>query len=164
MISYRQYCYLDAALKTRPTVRPDVAAYPLDDGHTPAHLKCQVTAMHLEKNYGWRAQIGIQWLDKRGCLLPWPHVINWVDDRLTDFSNPILERKLGFTLIGNDVDMANALTASVGDPEIYLERNMWVDPLLQGLHSDWFVKLNNFCISGESRFDPLRKVGYLAQP
>ena len=155
MISYDQYRYLDDALRMKPTVRPLIASYPLNDGHTPTHQQCQITAMHLETNRGWGAQIGVQWLDKGGCLLPWTHVVNWADHGLTDFSHPISERKLGFTLIGGDVDMANGLTASVDDRETDVEGDGWADPLLHKLHADWFVKLNHFCLSGKSHFDPL---------
>lgn len=152
MISYDQYRYLDDALKYKPTVRPQIAAYSLEDGHTPTHAQCQITAMHLESSRGWRAQIGIQWLDKGGLIVPWPHVVNWVEDRLMDFSSPILERKLAFTLIGNDVEMANGLTASVDDPEGFGR----ADPMLHKLNESWRSKLYQFCLSEESLFDPFR--------
>lgn len=154
MLNQDQYCYLDNALRMKLTVRPDIAAYPVNDGHIPAHLQCQVTATHLETTRGWGAQVGIQWLDKGGRLLPWTHVVNWVGDNLVDYSCPILEPKLGFTMVGNDVDMANGLTACVEDREIGAPGSAWADPLLWKLHEDWFAKLKRFSLGGEARFDP----------
>ena len=154
MLSQDQYRYLDNALRMRPTVRPHLAPYPLNDDHLPTHQQCQVTAVHLESRRGWNAQIGIQWLDKGGRLLPWPHVVNWVDDNLVDYSYPILEPKLGFTLIGNDVDMANSLTACVEDREVGAPGSAWADPQLLKLHEDWFAKLKRFSLVREARFNP----------
>ncbi len=154
MIEENHYRYLNDVLWNRPTVRPQVEPYPFSDGHVPTHTQCQLTAMHLEVTRGWRAQIGIQWLDKGGRLLPWPHVVNWVGDGLIDFSCPILEPKLGFTLIGNDVHMANELTRCVHDRELGPPGSPWADPLLWKLHEDWFAKLKRFGRSTEARFDP----------
>lgn len=154
MLTYAQYLYMDSALRFRRTMKPRVAPYPLNDGHIPVHRQCQVTAMHLEVSYGWGAQIGIQWLDKDGHLVPWPHVVNWVDDILTDYSCPILESKLGFTLIGNDVDEANGLTASLDQTGIYGPQRVPLDPFLTRLHDDWFAKLQQFSQSNEMQFAP----------
>jgi len=154
MLRKDQYGYLDNALRMKPTLRPRTAPYPLSDHHTPTHQQCQITAMHLETTRGWGAQIGIQWLDKGGRLLPWPHVVNWVDEELVDYSCPILEPKLGFTLIGNDVDVANGLTADIEDREIGMPGSAWADPLLLKLHEDWFVKLKRFSLGPDSRFNP----------
>lgn len=55
MLTQEQYEYLDDALLRKPTVKPREALYPLDDGHQPVHLQCQVTAMHLETVKGWGA-------------------------------------------------------------------------------------------------------------
>ena len=155
MLTQDQYHYLDDALRLRPTVRPSAAPYPLKDGHTPTHRQCQITAMHLETTQGWGAQIGIQWLDRGGFLLPWPHVVNWVNSALVDYSCPILEPKLGFTLIGSDAAMANALTGSIG--EVGPPGTSWADPLLLRLHEDWFGKLKQFSLGGEHRFNALRE-------
>ncbi len=154
MVSEEQYNYLNDVLQKRATVRPTISQYMFDDGHVPAHRQCQVTAMHLETRYGLGAQIGIQWLEKGGGLLPWPHVVNWVDEKLVDYSHPILEAKLGFTMIGNDVEMANALTVSIGDPDIGQNGETWVDPFLSKLHVLWYAKLKRFFASRAVRFDP----------
>lgn len=154
MLSQDQYRYLDNALRTKPTVRPRNAPYPLSDGHVPIHQHCQITAMHLETTCGWGAQIGIQWLDKGARLLPWPHVVNWVGNNLVDYSCPILEPKLGFTLTGNDVDMANSLTACIEGREIGESGSAWADPLLLKLHEDWFAKLRLFSLGCKARFNP----------
>lgn len=154
MLTRHQYEYLDSVLRTNPTVRPRTAQYPFHDGHSPQHQQCQVTAMHLEITRGWGAQIGIQWLDKAGCLLPWPHVISWVDEELVDFSYPIIEPKLGFTLTGSDVEMANGLTASTGDHTAKLPTGEWLDPLARQLHEDWFSDLKSFSGSEDARFRP----------
>lgn len=111
--------------------------------------------MHLETNRGWRAQIGIQWLDNDNRLLPWPHVVNWVGDELVDYSCPILEPRLGFTLIGNDVDVSNALTKSVECLESGGPGSAWADPLLFKLHQHWFVRLKRFSQGRGARFNPL---------
>jgi hypothetical protein len=155
MLSEDQYRYLDNALRHKPTVRPRLAPYPLSDGHIPTHTQCQITAMHLETAYGWGAQIGIQWLDKGARLLPWIHVVNWVDNSLVDYSCPILEPKLGFTLIGNDVVMANALTACVEHREIGALGSPWADPFLRKLHEYWYAKLKRFSLGLEAQFIPL---------
>ena len=110
--------------------------------------------MHLERTCGLGAQIGIQWLDKGGRLIPWPHVVNWVGDHLVDYSCPIREPKLGFTLIGNDVDRANRLTLSIEDRDINQPGSAWADPLLARLHQDWFAKLKRFSRGREAIFDP----------
>lgn len=115
--------------------------YPFDDGHVPQHTRCQVTASHLEKTQGWKAQIGIQWLVKWGKLLPWVHVVNWRENKLLDFSAPIKETKLCFTPMGNDVAIANTITQQVFDPAENAETNEWDDRLLQKLHDDWFEHL-----------------------
>jgi len=155
MLTQDQYRYLDHALRLKPTVRPRTAPYPLNDGHTPTHQQCQLTAIHLEETQGWGAQIGIQWLDNGGRLLPWPHVVNWVNSSLVDYSCPILEPKLGFTLIGNDVAEANGLTGSVEDREIGAPGSSWADPLLLKLHEDWYGKLKRFSLGHEQRFNPI---------
>lgn len=157
MLDMDQYQYLDEVLRRNPTLTPRVASYPLNDGHVPTHQQCQRTAMHLETTCGWGAQIGIQWLDKGGRLLPWPHVVNWVGNDLADYSCPILEPKLGFTLTGNDVDMANSLTVCIVDRELGGPGSAWADPLLWKLHEDWFIKLKRFSLSAQHRFNPLFK-------
>lgn len=153
MLTQEQFFYLDGALRCRPTVKSYERIYPFNDGHKPKHLECHVTAMHLEHTKGWRAQIGIQWLDKGGYLLPWPHVINWVDDQLIDFSQPIDQPKLGFTLIGNDVAMANAITTSTGHGKGVPSAGDWNDPLLGQLHRLWFSRLKLFSASPDYRFN-----------
>lgn len=151
MLNREQFAYLDDALRRKPTIVPRLAPYPLNDGHVPEHRTCQLTAMHLERTQGWSAQIGIQWLDKGGLLLPWPHVVNWVRDELVDFSCPINERKLGFTMIGNDVDMANSLTDDVEGAVLEPPARGWADPLLQELHARWFARLAHYERSGTRR-------------
>ncbi len=141
MLSLQVYRHIDDALRTRPLWFPVEAPYPLTDGHIPQHTQCQVTATHLETSQGWPAQIGIQWLVKRNKLLPWVHVVNWREETLFDYSKPILERKLGFTPMGNDVEMANIITQQVFDPAENAETIEWEDRLLQKLHDDWFEHL-----------------------
>jgi len=154
VISSKQYSYLDAALRTKPTFKPALVPYPLSDGHVPTHQQCQVTAMHLEATRGWNAQIGIQWLDKGGRLLPWPHVVNWVDEHLIDYSYSILERKLGFTLIDNDVEMANSLMSCIEDREVGELGSEWSDVYLWRLHESWYEKLKRFSFGHDVRFSP----------
>ncbi|MBX7489841.1 hypothetical protein K3177_15135 [Qipengyuania sp. GH25] len=154
MLTQEQYEYLDNALRINPTVKPRQSAYPFDDGHKPIHTQCQVTAMHLERTRGWAAQIGVQWLDKGGFLLPWPHVINWVYSDLFDFSLSINEHKIGFTLMGNDVEMANAITASSGHGYGLTQDGQWMDPLLDKLHKRWFGKLKRFSLIEDQQFNP----------
>lgn len=97
--------------------------------------------------------MGIQWLDKGGRLLPWPHVVNWVGGSLVDYSHSILEPKLGFTLIGNDVAMFGAVTASTEEWEVGGPGSAWADPWLWRLHCDWFTKLKQFSQSPQAEFD-----------
>lgn len=154
MLTMEQYRYLDGVLQANLTVRPRTASYTFDDGHTPIHLQCHVTANHLETMRGWRAQLGIQWLDKGGRLLPWPHVVNRIDGELVDSSFPVDQPKLAFTLIGNDVEMFNGLVASPTDPTAPTPIGGWADPLAQWLHEDWFARLKQFSLGPGQRFDP----------
>lgn len=152
MLTPHQYRYLDDVLRLNRTLRPHTAPYPFTDGHKPTHQQCQVTAMHLETKLGWGAQLGIQWLDKGGRLLPWPHVVNWVNGELVDYSCPVVEPKLAFTLIGNDVGMFNGLTASPTDPTASTLTGGWADPLAHRLHEDWFASLRQFSLGPGQEF------------
>lgn len=80
--------------------------------------------------------------------------MNRVNEELVDYSCPVLEPKLAFTLIGNDVAMFNALVACPGDPTASTLTGDWSDPLARRLHGDWFARLKRFSLSGEQTFDP----------
>lgn len=154
MLTEHQFHYLSWCLQSKETRRIPEVPYPLDDGHVPQPAQCHVTATHLEQTKGWGAQLGISWVDMDGLLLPWPHVINWVEGRLVDHSDPIAMPKLAFTLIGSDVGMFNDITASAGSPTSSLQPKMWRDPLLQQLHLAWYEKLKAFYNSGAAIFRP----------
>jgi len=138
VLSLSQYQFLESLLRSRPIHLPVQRLYSFGDGHVPRGFRCGDTALHLEQRFGWQARLGIQWVDKSGHLLPWPHMINWVEGKLVDYSVPVRSRKLGFsTFPTNDADMFTSLTEALRDPVINPIANAWADPFLKSLEENW---------------------------
>jgi hypothetical protein len=158
MLTMEQFRYLDQIIRENSTLRARRVPYPFDDGHVPQHNWCQVTALHLERSPGFNAQIGIQWVDKSGFLLPWPHMVNWSGNVLTDYSAPVAQRKFAFTLKGDDLKTYREITVAIEAYDANWLVSARVDPYLAQLHHDWFAKLSHFEAGSAAIFNPRRAV------
>lgn len=153
MLSDAAYAYLRALLTERDFVFPERAIFMFSHDFSPVHLQCHQTAMQVAIESGWPPVVGIQFIDLRGKLYPWPHMVNRRQDGvLVDCSPKPDHPVLGFIETGwAEFAEWRQVIADYDALGAYADKPCWGDALADRLSEEFLHPIQSALMAGAPR-------------